>query len=561
MATNKENLINEIDQIINFIEIEISLKKQILEDSFKTEFLNLLIYLNLNEKKEIFKQNLIWQEKILNLLNNFQNYLFEFLFEIDSFRCSLEILTVFHFFKEIIKRNLNGLFLKFINEYSQIVDILDKNDKSLLHYAAAYGNEAICNYLIKESKLNINQKCNKEYSALFYVVYPHFICPRINVYQTEKSRVECAKALLKAGADIGINRDGVVSISTKSGQSIMHLAAGTAQLLMLNMFVEYFKQIHGSYALVNARNPIDLETPLHLAATTYCQVSEENLEYEELISRPMRDIPFNPYFSKHIAILVHCGADIEATNNKNLRPIHLAAVYEMEENIKYLFSRNAESIITENISVAANCLLEKLNPESAPNYSELSYWDLFYKYQERFEWYEGFEKLDEIFRDEIKKGIKILNIGCGSSDIGEKLLLNGYAKEMVNTDYSKIVIDKMNANLQKKNFKNISYLHVDATDLSIFEDNSFDCVVEKGLLDAIVCGVDWQEKWEKILSESRRVLVDNGKFLIICHSGSDQRESQIPKIGWACKMKSILQDLGDGNIAELYCFILQKINN
>lgn len=78
-------------------------------------------------------------------------------------------------------------------------------------------------------------------------------------------------------------------------------------------------------------------------------------------------------------------------------------------------------------------------------------------------------------------------IGCGNSNLSEQLYDQGYTN-ITNIDISPVVIDQMSQQMQAKN-KSMKWLVMDATNTD-FKDEEFDVVMDKGTLDALICGTD-----------------------------------------------------------------------
>lgn len=57
---------------------------------------------------------------------------------------------------------------------------------------------------------------------------------------------------------------------------------------------------------------------------------------------------------------------------------------------------------------------------------------------------------------------------------------------------------------------------MDATDMQQFEKGSFDVIIDKGTLDALISGKN-MEICEKMLRESMRVLKREGQFILITY--------------------------------------------
>lgn len=93
-------------------------------------------------------------------------------------------------------------------------------------------------------------------------------------------------------------------------------------------------------------------------------------------------------------------------------------------------------------------------------------------------------------------------VGCGNSRLSVDLYEDGF-HHIVNIDYSDIVINKM-----KERYNALTYMEwrvMDICDMSSIERESFDVILEKGTLDALL--VEEKDPWS--LSEVAEVMVDN----------------------------------------------------
>ena len=68
----------------------------------------------------------------------------------------------------------------------------------------------------------------------------------------------------------------------------------------------------------------------------------------------------------------------------------------------------------------------------------------------------------------------------------------------------------------------MKWLIMDATNTT-FSDGEFDVVMDKGTLDALICGTDLSLS-DKLLREMGRVVKKTGQILIITHSGPEGRK-------------------------------------
>ena len=114
-------------------------------------------------------------------------------------------------------------------------------------------------------------------------------------------------------------------------------------------------------------------------------------------------------------------------------------------------------------------------------------------------------------------GPRLLMLGCGDSDFSGDLYDSGFPN-IVNVDISKVCIDTMRKR-NKKDRPEMVWEVADCTDLSQFEDDSFDAVIDKTLLDALCCSSDAVDIVPKMLAEVGRVLKPNGgQYMIISFS-------------------------------------------
>jgi len=111
------------------------------------------------------------------------------------------------------------------------------------------------------------------------------------------------------------------------------------------------------------------------------------------------------------------------------------------------------------------------------------------------------------------KDVPILIVGCGNSELAEELKADGY-QTLHNIDYSEVVISQMNQRVQDLNLQGIEYRVMDACQMS-FNDATYKFVIDKGTLDAIMCGDNANEVGEKMLKEISRVLASGGVFILI----------------------------------------------
>nr|XP_019008568.1 uncharacterized protein I206_06245 [Kwoniella pini CBS 10737]OCF47349.1 hypothetical protein I206_06245 [Kwoniella pini CBS 10737] len=131
-------------------------------------------------------------------------------------------------------------------------------------------------------------------------------------------------------------------------------------------------------------------------------------------------------------------------------------------------------------------------PPTNEGYGTHEYWEQRYANEAdgtTFDWFLSptyllplFEELTSSNLDKGKgkgKETRILTLGCGNSALGEVLYDNGW-ENIVNIDYSKIVIDQMKERHISR--PKMEWLEMDILDLN-FQDEDFDLVVDKGQFD------------------------------------------------------------------------------
>ena len=162
---------------------------------------------------------------------------------------------------------------------------------------------------------------------------------------------------------------------------------------------------------------------------------------------------------------------------------------------------------------------QSLNPQ---NYAKKEYWnERFNKTDTNFDWYADWDQLSKYFIPLLNPDSKILMVGCGNSKLSNQMYLSNY-KKIINIDISDVVIEKM-----KEQYSEMEWKVMDATKMS-FEDNIFDCVIDKGTLDAIMCGNDPTPP-ACLIKEMYRVTKNKGYFCIITHGEPETRLNYFEK--------------------------------
>ncbi len=156
-------------------------------------------------------------------------------------------------------------------------------------------------------------------------------------------------------------------------------------------------------------------------------------------------------------------------------------------------------------------------PDDHAQFTSKDYWDKFFiqRGQFAFEWYGDFREVYPSLSRFLSKNDRILIIGCGNSNFSSDLYDKGY-HQITNLDFSELVIQEM----QTKNSSRheMKWVVGDMTALElIFSPASFDVVVDKGALDALMSidSLDLRSKALQMFDEISAVLTSNGKYFLI----------------------------------------------
>ncbi|GAB4832490.1 hypothetical protein Ancab_006512 [Ancistrocladus abbreviatus] len=149
------------------------------------------------------------------------------------------------------------------------------------------------------------------------------------------------------------------------------------------------------------------------------------------------------------------------------------------------------------------------------NYGDALYWDSRY-IQElgSFDWYQRYSALRPFIRKYIPTTSRVLMVGCGNAVISEDMVKDGY-EEIMNIDISSVAIDMMRRKYE--HIPQLKYMQMDVRDMSFFQDELFDGVIDKGTLDSLMCGTDAPISAARMLGEVCRLLKPGGIYMLITY--------------------------------------------
>lgn len=124
---------------------------------------------------------------------------------------------------------------------------------------------------------------------------------------------------------------------------------------------------------------------------------------------------------------------------------------------------------------------------------------------------------------------RVLILGCGNSSFGADMLRDGWSGPIVNVDFSSVVIAAM-----EKKYGNHFYQHLgssrvtnkmrficaDVTQPLPYDDASFDLIICKGVLDAILCSDGSKGNALSCIQECHRLMAPGHGILFVVTNGN-----------------------------------------
>lgn len=137
-----------------------------------------------------------------------------------------------------------------------------------------------------------------------------------------------------------------------------------------------------------------------------------------------------------------------------------------------------------------------------------------------FDWYQSYSALRPLLRACVPASSRVLMLGCGNSLLSEDMVKDGY-QNIANIDISSVVIEQMSE--KHMDIPQLTYMQLDVRDMSFFGDGSFDCIIDKGTLDAMMCGDDAPHGAYKMLAEVARLMRPGGIYMLITYGAPKER--------------------------------------
>ncbi|XVF29077.1 hypothetical protein REPUB_Repub15cG0088900 [Reevesia pubescens] len=198
-------------------------------------------------------------------------------------------------------------------------------------------------------------------------------------------------------------------------------------------------------------------------------------------------------------------------------------------------------------------------------------WDSFFTIRgsdDSFEWYAEWPQLRDSLLPLLQQqqpspssssSLQILVPGCGNSRLSEHLYDAGL-EDITNIDFSKVVIsDMLRRNIRDR--PKMRWRVIDMTQMQ-FTDGTFNVVLDKGGLDALMEPELGPQLGNQYLSEVKRVLKPRGKFICLTLAESHVLGLLFPKFrfGWNVSLYAIPQKPSTKPDLQTFMVIAEKEN-
>ncbi|XP_078392970.1 citrate synthase-lysine N-methyltransferase CSKMT, mitochondrial [Cetorhinus maximus] len=173
------------------------------------------------------------------------------------------------------------------------------------------------------------------------------------------------------------------------------------------------------------------------------------------------------------------------------------------------------------------------------NLEKRTAWDSFYLRSlaqpfKHFDWFLGYSSLHGILV-ELLQGVdrdgprKLLDLGCGTSELGPRLYCEcPFPLHVYCVDFSPVAVRLMQTHFSPlpplgNPASELHFLQADATHLTDFQPGTFDLILDKGTMDAMLRADDGGVAVKQAVSESLRVMRAGGLMLQVSDEDPDVR--------------------------------------
>ncbi|KAF8071345.1 Eef1akmt4 [Scenedesmus sp. PABB004] len=182
---------------------------------------------------------------------------------------------------------------------------------------------------------------------------------------------------------------------------------------------------------------------------------------------------------------------------------------------------------------------------SDDQFSERVYWDNRYKSDPTtFEWYLSFKTMQPVLDRHLPKDQHLLQLGVGTSRLQVDMADAGW-RRVTSTDFSTVAVERMQG-LYAGYEGRLDYEVADARRMPQFTDGTYGGVLDKGCLDALLCGDAADADAAALLREAWRVLRPGAAYVWVTSGGPRARLPFLvsPATPWASLQVSELGQQG-----------------
>lgn len=167
------------------------------------------------------------------------------------------------------------------------------------------------------------------------------------------------------------------------------------------------------------------------------------------------------------------------------------------------------------------------------DYGSVEYWERRYHVEPApVDFYLGYGELIPYLEPVLSGDAKdVLVSGCGASELGAELS-DRHAHKVTCVDACHALIKHMQTRYSAKD--RLEYREMDCRDMRNFNNETFDCVLDKALFDVVLCGNQNLSSIALMTTEAFRVLKPGGAYVVVTHGAPQTRLGYLerPALNW-----------------------------
>lgn len=167
-----------------------------------------------------------------------------------------------------------------------------------------------------------------------------------------------------------------------------------------------------------------------------------------------------------------------------------------------------------------------------------------------FEWHSSMQHENII--SEIEKHSKVIVVGNGNSRLPREIYDYHEGEiDITCLDYSQPCVDMM-CHLHSKECPRMNFVCGDVTKMNTLFEEKFDVLVDKGLMDALMCTEGFEKQVSEYWREAKKILKPDGKIILVAYKVSSSTWEFLDEIGKELNMEWTEQESkGNGRISFL----------